>query len=184
MADFIGVDTIRSTDSELANSTIKVGEPATRISGGGVDPLDTANDTEVDFVVAHARSGDHNERYETDFATYADLYTYEPAANKADEDWDDRVPLQPVTDKDVVRSLSIEDDTQPEPSFANNEVVGFIDLGNGPRLVPEGYTDSGGTQYGNGGTGDFVAFGEVDVQSPKKTTKTGYGQYIPVRVEK
>lgn len=182
--DFIAVDTVRSYDSEEAAETIQVGEPAIRIDGGGVRPLDVANDSDVEYVVGYARTGDHVERYETDYTSYGDLYTYEPASNKADEDWDDLVEhLIPVVDKDVVRHLSIEDETEPEPTFENNNTVGFVDFGNGPRLVPAGYTDSGGTQYGDGGAGDFVTVGEVDVQSPFKTIRGGYGEYIPVRYE-
>lgn len=181
MGDVFTVDTARSLDSELANASIKAGEPAVRLSGGGVEPLDVANDTEVDALVVYERAADSNSRYEFEYTSYSDLYTYEPAANKSDEDYDDRVPLLPLTKKDHIRTYSIEDTSATEPSFSENDEVGFIDLGNGPRLVPAGYT-TGGTQYGDGGTGDYVAIGVVDKLHTHQNFDTAYDELIPVRV--
>lgn len=182
--DFVAVDTARSYDSEPASENIEVTEPAVRLSGGGVRPLDVVNDTEIDYIVGYDRVGDHVERYETDYVSYTDLYTYKPAANKADEDYDDIVTaLIPLVDKDVVRPTSLEDTSETEPTFTENDEVGFVDFGNGPRLVEAGYTDSAGTVYGDGGTGDFVSFGRVDKLPSHKTQRSGYGELIPVRVE-
>ena len=185
MADYVSIDTLRSLDSEPANSTIKEAEPAVRLSGGGVRPLDVVNDTEIDYLVVHQRTGAHNLRYETDFQAYGDLYTYQPASAKADEDFDDRVPLLPLTKHDHVRVISIEDDTEPEPTFTQGDLVGFVDFGNGPRLVPSGYTDSASTTYSEAGAGDFVAFGHVDKVSAveHKTSFSGHGELIPVRYD-
>lgn len=184
MSDFIAVDTLRSYDSETVDENIKAGEPVVRKSGGGLRLLDPASDEEVDYLVGYERMGDHIEEYPTDYTSYSDLYTYKPASNKTDEDWDDRAPLLALTDKDVVRCLSIEDETATEPTFSNNDVVGFIAAPNGPRLVPEGYTDdfSGTSTTYNETNGNFIAIGEVDVQSPFKTTRGGFGEYIAVRV--
>lgn len=181
MADIYSVDTLRSLDSEPANSNIKEGEPAVRLDGGGVDPLDVSTDTEIDALVVHEREGDANPRYETDYVSYSELYTYKPAGNKSDEDFDDRVPLLPLQPNDVVRTYSIEDETVDEPTFTENDLVGFIDLGNGPRLVPSGYTDGDGNTYSESDTGDFVAFGYVDKLPTHKTQRSGYGELIPVR---
>jgi hypothetical protein len=181
--DYIAVDTLRSYDSEPANSNIKVGEPAVRLSGGGVDPLDPSSDTEVNYVVGYDREGDHNERYDTDYSSYTELYTYKPSGNKSDEDWDDRVTaLIPLTDKDVVRFISVQDTGETEPTFGENNKVGFVDLGNGPRLVESGYS-TGGTTYSESDAGDFVAVGYVDELPTHKTQRTGYGKLIPVRID-
>lgn len=183
-SDFIAVDTLRSYDSEPANSNISVGEPAVRLVGGGVDPLDPSSDTEIDFIVGYNPVGDHVERYETDYTSYGDLYVYKPAGNKSDEDFDDLVTaLIPLTDKDVVRAISIEDTTVTEPTFEENEVVGFVDLGNGPRLAPDNYTDGNGNTYGEDDAGDFVAFGRVDKLPDHKTQRSGYGELVPVRYD-
>lgn len=184
MADIFSVDTARSLDSELVTEAIKEGEPVTRASGGGLNLLDVTSDTEVDYLCVHQRTGDHNPRYDTEYESYSDLYTYEPASAKANESFDDRAPILPLVDKDVVRSYSIEDDTEPSPSFTENDEVGYVDFGNGPRLVPAGYTDSGGTVYGDGGTGDFVSFGNVDRLPDHKKGIDGFGELVPVRVEK
>lgn len=181
MADIYSVDTLRSLDSEPANSNIKEGEPCVRSSGGGVDPIDTSNDPDIDYLAVHQRTGDHTSRYETDYVSYADLYTYKPAGNKSDEDFDDRVPLRPLSEHDVIRTYSVEDTNATEPTFTENEKVGFVDLGNGPRLAPDGYT-TGGTTYGEGNTGDFVNLGYVDKLSDHKDKRTGYNELIPVRV--
>lgn len=181
MADFISVDTTHSLDSELANSNIKEGEPAVRASGGGVDPLDVTNDVDIDHIVVHQRTGDHNLRYDTDYQSYSELYTYKPAGNKPDEDYDDRVPLRPLAEHDVVRTIAVEDTGETEPTFSENELVGFVDLGNGPRLVPDEYS-TGGTTYSEDAAGDFVAFGYVDKLPDHKTQRSGYGELIPVRV--
>jgi len=184
MADIIAVDTARSNDSELVDENIKVGEPAVRKSGGGLRQLDASSDTDVDYIVLYEREGDHVLEYETDFVSYSELYTYKPASNKPDEDWDDRAVLLPLTEKDVVRALTPEDETLSEPTFTNNDVVGFINAPNGPRLVPDGYTDdfSGASTTYTESNGNFVKLGEVDVQAPFKTIRGGYGEYIGVRV--
>jgi hypothetical protein len=182
MGDVFSVDTQRSLDSELADASIKAGEPAVRAVGGGVSPLDVTSDTTVDALVVHERAADSNARYEFEYTSYDDLYTYEPAGNKSDEDYDDRVPLLPLTKKDHIRTYAIEDTSVTEPTYEENDEVGFIDLGNGPRLVPAGYS-TGGTQYGDGGTGDFVSIGVVDNLPTHKTQKRGYDILVPVRVE-
>jgi len=189
MSDIFCVDTIRSIDSEHAAEEIQGGEPAVRLAGdGGVRPLDVTSDAEVHYAVAHFREADWNLRYETDYVSYPNLYTYKPESAKtgdqADEDWDDRVPLQPLVDKDVFRFQTIEDDTEPAPSIDENDTVGFVDLGNGPRLVEAGYTDSGSTQYGDGGTGDFVAVGRADELEAHASIASDHGELVPVRVER
>lgn len=186
MSDFIAVDTLRSYDSEGATEDIRVGEPVTRADGGGAVLLDASSDSEVDYVAGYERYGDQVEEYPTDYTSYSELYTYKPASNKSDEGWDDDVPIIPLTDKDVVRALSIEDESTTEPTFTENDVVGFINAPNGPRLVPEGYTDdfSGASTTYNEANGNFVPLGGVDVQAPHKSTRGGHGELIPVRVEK
>jgi hypothetical protein len=181
--DIFGVDTHRSTDSELVTEDIKEGEPVVRQSGGGLRLLDVASDSEVDYLVVHERDGDHNPRYDNTYESYSDLYTYQPASNK-DDDFDDRAPIVGLVDKDLVRSYAIEDDAEPAPSFTENDEVGYVDLGNGPRLVEAGYTDSGGTQYGDGGTGDFVAVGVVDRLPHHTNHINDHGELVPVRVQK
>jgi hypothetical protein len=181
MGDVFTIDTTRSLDSELANATIMGGEPAVRLTGGGVRPLDVSSDSMADAIVVHERAGDWNERYEFEYISYSDLYTYEPAGNKADEDFDDRVPLYPLTKKDVVRFPSVEDTSATEPTYEENEPVGFSDIDGRPRLVPDGYT-TGGTTYGDGDAGDWVRAGVVDNLPVHKTKKTGYNELIPVRV--
>jgi len=179
MADFIAVDTDRSLDSEVADEPIKAGDPVVRKTGGGLRTLDPSSDTEVEYIAAYDRFGDHVQRYETDFTSYGDLYTYEAG---------DRVPLIPIVDKDVVRSLSVEDTSVAEPTFSANEIVGFISATNGPRLVVEGYTadfdGDGTTTTYNESNDNFVPLGEVDIRAPKKTQRSGYGEYIPARVDK
>jgi len=179
MADFIAVDTDRSLDSEIADETIKAGEPVVRRDGGGLRTLDPDADDSVAFLAAYDRHGDHVQRYETDFTNYDDLYTYESG---------DRVPLIPIVDMDVVRSLAVEDTSVAEPTFSVNEVVGFISATNGPRLVAEGYTadfdGDGTTTTYDEASGNFVPLGEVDIRAPKKTQRSGYGEYVPARVNK
>lgn len=185
MADIFCVDTIRSIDSEVASSNIEGGEPAVRLSDdGGVRPLDVANDSApVHYAVAHWREADWNLEFRTDYTSYSALYTYKPAANKSDEDWDDRVPLQPLMDKDVFRFQTIEDTSATAPSIEENDEVGFIDLGNGPRLVQSGYTN-GGTTYSSSGAGNFVSVGVADELAPYKSIETNYGELVPVRMER
>lgn len=181
--DFIAVDTQRSYDSASAKAAVEVGTPVVRETDG-VRPLDVSSDSGVEDFLGYAAEADHNLRYEHEFGSYSDLYTYEPASAKPDEDYDDLVEgIIPLMPKDVVRAKTIEDTSEPEPSFEEGEEVGFIDLGNGPRLVPAGYTDNGATQYGNGGGGDFVSFGVVDVQAEHKVSRSGYNELIPVRVQ-
>jgi hypothetical protein len=185
--DIFCVDTHRSLDSEVVTEDIKEGEPVSRIEGGGIRLFDTANDDEVNFLVVHERDGDHNPRYDNRYQSYEDLYTYQPEANKdggeAADTFDDRAPILPLVNNDVVRSYLIEDESQPEPSIEENAEVGYVDFGNGPRLVEEGYEDSGGTTYGNAGPGDYVPLGYVD-RLPSRTDHVGdYGELIPVRVD-
>ena len=185
--DIFSVDTHRSLDSELVTEDIKEGEPVVRLEGGGLRLLDPANDDDVHFLVVHQRDGDHNPRYDNRYQSYEDLFTYQPAANKdggeSSDTFDDRAPILPLVNNDVVRSYLIEDESQPEPSIEENVEVGYVDLGNGPRLVEAGYTDGGGTQYGDGGAGDYVPIGVVD-RLPHHTNHLGdYGELIPVRVD-
>jgi len=185
--DIFCVDTHRSLDSELVTEDIKEGEPVVRLEGGGLRLLDPAADDDVHFLVVHQRDGDHNPRYDNRYQSYEDLYTYQPEANKdggeAADTFDDRAPIVPLVNNDVVRSYLIEDDSQPEPSIEENVEVGYVDLGNGPRLVESGYTDDGGTQYGDGGPGEYVPIGVVD-RLPHQTDHVGdYGELIPVRVD-
>lgn len=188
MSDFIAVDTIRSYDSEEVTESIKAGEPVVRQSGdGGARLLDPASDEDVDWLAGYERTGDHLERYPTDYTSYEDLYTYKPASAKdadVNEDWDDRAPLIPLADKDVVRCLTPTDSSLTEPTFEENDTVGFIAAPNGPRLVPEGYTDdfSGTSTTYEEANDNFVTLGKVDIQAPFKTIRSGYGEYIPVRV--
>jgi len=185
MADTFRVDTLRSLDSEVVNETIKEGEPVVRTAGGGLRLLDPASDEDVKHLVVHQRAGDHNERHQYDYTNYDDLYTYEPAAQDADDEYDDRAPILPLAEHDVVRSYSIEDTTMTEPVFEANTTVGFIAAPNGPRLVEEGYTDdfSGSSTTYNEANGNFVTLGSVDKRPVHRSKDDAYDELVSVRVE-
>lgn len=190
VADTNGV----SLDSDYANGTIEEGELIVRETindnnsenWGAAARADPANDDTVDGIVVHHKVGDAISDNEFDYVSYDNLFTYggdgtpegTNGGNAAD-----RVYFALPTDGAVFRPRSIEDTSQPEPTFAPNEEVGVVDLGNGPRVVPAGYTDSGSTQYGNGGGGDYIALGHVEHRLHDARVDDNYDSRIPVRLD-
>jgi len=155
--------------------------------GDGTFRRADASQTEVpDGIVVHDAEGDsiaeHDEDY---FANYDDLWTYQEG---------DNFYWVPISDVDVIMPRSITDttdgngNTPPEPTFGEENVVGYITDPNGQtRIVPEGYSydfDDDGTAetYSESGDGDFVSIGRVDKYPQELRIQSHYDQRIPVRL--
>jgi len=143
----------RPPESRLAGSDVTVGEGVALNGSGLAVPFDPSTHTIGDFlgVADNPRTGDQIAEDEDD-----ELYeTYEAAE-------DDRVVYGGDADRDRIKLLTPPDTTaDPAASIADETTVGFAAVGgdfNG-RIVEEGYTDDGDTQYGDGGAGTFVPLG-------------------------
>lgn len=159
-----------SYDWEEAASDIEEGELVSRDVGGGTHPVDPVNDAKVAGIVPHLSRGDHIAEHEYDFSSDVGLYV----ASQGDD-----VPIAPTEEMAVYYPKTVKEanTTDPAPSVQRNADMVVVDLGNGPVVVEEGYTDNGGTVYGSSGTGDYIEFGEAD-KGPVSTK----GERVAVRV--
>lgn len=145
-----------TTDYEPeASSAVEEGRPVVREVGGGVREVDPATDTVIDGIVPHRRTADGRLLEDAnDYTSYQDVYVFDAG--------DGPVPVCPLSSNDDVRVHTVIDETEPEPTFQKNAEAGIAVISGDLVLVPAGYTDSSGTQYGNGGTGDYLTFGAVN----------------------
>lgn len=142
-----------------ASEAITEGELVVRESGGGVHVFDPATDSQIDGIVPHQNASDRLTKTEEDFTTFDSVYTYDTG--------DGPVPIQPLHDKAHIQPVTVKDETETEPAFSKNDEVGVAIIAGDQVVVPAGYTDSAGTQYGNGGTGDYAKLGAVDAAPDK-----------------
>lgn len=166
--------------SVAAGEVISEGEFVTLAGNGEVAQFDPANDTAPFGIVVHNPRGDAIVEHDEDYVDYADLWTY-----RGDED--DDLYVAPLREVDTVLPEAIEAQTNPassEPEFNQDDVVGIVNLGSGEtRIVPAGYTYDG-TQYGDGGAGDFAPLGRVDHVPTGTRISEVYGKRIHVRLDR
>jgi hypothetical protein len=144
----------RPFQSGIAQEDIHVGTIISRTGSGQVSLVDN-NDSVADALALAPRRGDYIAEEDDETTTFEYL---------ASEN--DRVPYADLNEAGaVLKARTISDNsTDPAPSITDGTVVGVAlkddDAFRG-RLVEEGYTDNGGTKYGDGGAGSFVTVGEV-----------------------
>lgn len=170
----------KSLDSELVNGTVEHGDLAVRESGGGMHSVDPASDSRVDGIVPNLLVGDHMAEHDEDYREI-DGFTWDGDGTIAGSD---RAPIQPKAVSSVFVPWTIEDNgTDPAPSIGENNEVGVAKLSDGTTgIVEAGYTDNGGTQYGNGGAGDYLAVGRAQNIGHGETL-TDYESLVEVRLD-
>lgn len=147
--------------SGIAQEDIPVGTIVMKTGAGQVNLTDDT-DTEADGVAASPRSAPHVGKEDNIIGnddTLTEGYVYKASEN-------DRVPYGDLDEAAAVfKARTITDNgTDPAPTISDGTVVGIAHKNDDAfrgRLVEEGYTDNGGTQYGDGGAGGFTAVGEV-----------------------
>lgn len=144
----------RPYQSGIAQEDIHVGTIVAKTGAGQVSLTDDAN-TSADGLATAPRRGDYIAK-EADETT-----TFEYLASE-----NDRVPYADLDEAGaVLKARTISDNgTDPAPNIDDDTVVGVAHKADDAfrgRLVEEGYTDNGGTQYGDGGAGGFTAVGTV-----------------------
>lgn len=147
----------RPYTSAVVSEDIHVGTLAVKDAGNARRA--EAADSNV-MLAAAPRRGDYiaEDSQVAGGVTDAETTTFKYLASE-----DDRAPLQPLADRDVVKVRTAADNaTDPAPSISAGDVVGIAAVGGEEfegRIVEEGYTDNGGTTYGRESTGDFYALG-------------------------
>lgn len=144
----------RPYQSGVPQEPIHVGTIVARTGAGEVSLTDDVN-TAADGVATAPRRGD----YIAEEADETTDFTYDPTET-------DRVPYADLDEAGaVLKARTVGDNgTDPTPSISDGTVVGVAHKADDAfrgRLVEAGYTDNGGTQYGDGGTGGFTAVGTV-----------------------
>lgn len=144
----------RPYQSGIAQEDVPVGTIVARTGAGQVSLTDDV-DIAADGLATAPRRGD----YIAKEADETSDFEYKAAEN-------DRVPYVDLDEAGaVLKARTITDNgTDPAPSISDGTVVGVAhkaDASFRGRLVEEGYTDNGGTQYGDGGAGGFTEVGEV-----------------------
>jgi len=156
-----------------ASEAVEEGRPVIREVGGGVREVDPSADGRIDALVPHRRAADGRLLEDAnDYTSYQDVYVFDAG--------DGPVPVQPLSANDDVRLHTVIDEAEPAPSFQLNEEVGVAPVGGDLVVVPAGYTDSGGTQYGDGGTGAYLKLGRANEQT--SDYESIYNKRIAVRV--
>src|SRR6056297_1067239 len=171
----------RSARSGPVAEMVPVGTACTRVDGV-VELLDGATNTRFDGVADAPRSAE----YIAEEVDEASGFAYRPASMKDENDRGgadiaDRAPLRGDEDGAVIRIKTVADNgTDPAPNITADNEVGVAAVGTTEfegRLVQAGYTDDGGTQYGDGGAGDYVALGTADNDS-----STEFDEPVRIRV--
>ncbi len=155
--------------------TLYEGEFVTINGNGALERVDPASDTLPQGIIVHDPGGaivEHDE----DYVPYEDLWKY-----TGDERRNPRYqPLAPVDN--VIPELLSDNGTDPAPQLTEGTVMGIVTINTQTEVVPAGYTDNAGTQYGNGGAGDFIAIGRID-QKPQQARFDEYGYRVPIRLD-
>jgi len=176
---FDNVGNVLRERSVAAGEVISEGEFVTLAGDGEVAQFDPANDSAPWGIVVHNPRGDAIVEHDEDYVDYEDLWTY-----RGDED--DDLYVAPLRELDTVLPEAIEAQTAPAssaPSFSQDQEVGIVTLGSGEtRVVPAGYTYDG-TQYGDGGGGDYVPLGRVDQIPTGTRIQEIYGKRVLVRLD-
>jgi len=177
---FDNADNLLRRRDVTAGKTVSEGEFVTLVGDGEVAPFDPASDTVPFAIVVHNPRGDAIVEHDEDYVDYADLWTY-------DGDEGDRCYVAPLRELDVVLPEVIDEQSGPastEPEFTQDDEVGIVNLGSGEtRIVPAGYSYDG-TQYGDGGGGDYVPLGRVDHEPTATRIEDVYGKRIPTRLDR
>lgn len=160
-----------------AGESISEGEFVTLAGEGEVAQFDPATDSVPFGIVVHNPRGDAIVEHDEDYVPYEDLWTYEAG---------DDLTLAPLREVDTILPEVIDEQTSPAssvPDFSQDDEVGIVILGSGEtRIVPAGYTYDG-TQYGNGGAGDYVPLGRVDHVPTGTRIQETYGKRIHTRLD-
>ena len=174
MADMYAREADRTLDYEReATEVVEEGELVYREEGGGVRAFDPATDTRIDGIIPHREVGDRLTETMEEYVPYDEVYEYDVG--------DGPIPIQPLQVNDLIAPRTVRDDTETEPTFVKNEEVGIATIAGEQSVVPAGYTDSAGTQYGDGGAGEYVKLGLVDA-APSKYEQTTFAERIETRV--
>lgn len=160
-----------------AGEVISEGEFIVQTDGGQVTRFDPASDALPHGIVVHHPEGDSIVEHDEDYVPYSELWEY-------DGDEGDKLYYQPLASVDQVMPETLSDNgNDPEPSLAEGREVGIVTINGETEIVEAGYTDNGGTQYGNGGTGDYVALGRIDKDSAISRIEDNYDIRVPVRLD-
>lgn len=180
MANIHAREADKSNVSEEPTESLAPGDIVTRESGGGAHKTDPGSDDDWDGIVLHLEGGDHIADHERDYRSSLDDFTYDPVSQDSYEDTINLAPIQLQEDGAVFRPYAQQDDSEPAPSIQRLDTVGVITLNGSQQIVEDGYTDNGGTTYGDGNTGDFLALGEAEV--PANETFDSRDKRVPIRV--
>ncbi len=173
---------VDETQASLNRSDVAAGETIVEgefivEDGGELKQFDPANDALPHGIVVHNPGGDSIVEHDEDYVDYADLWTY-------NGDDGDRAYWQPLTSVDNIMPRTLSDNgTDPAPTITNGAEVGIVTINGETEIVEAGYTDNGGTQYGNGGTGDYVGLGRVDKEPQELRLSDGFHIRVPVRLD-
>ncbi len=159
-----------------SGETIHEGELIVSLGDGTFRRADPSADEVPDGIVLHYAEGDAIVEHDEDYVqNYEDLWKYEAGENFY---W------TPITDVDQIQPESLSDNgTDPAPSFTEEGEVGYVTINTQTEIVQAGYTDDADTEYGNGGTGDFVSLGRVDKYPQQLRISDGFDTRIPIRLD-
>jgi hypothetical protein len=137
--------------------------------------FDPANDALPHGIIVHHAGGDAIQEHDEDYVAYDDLWQYEAGEN---------FYYQPLTSVDQIHPRTLSDNgTDPAPSLGDGTVLGVVTINGETEVVESGYTDNGGTEYSEGGTGDFVAIGRQDKHPQDLRIESAYDQRVPIRLD-
>jgi len=159
-----------------SGETIQEGELVVSNGDGTYSTADpSASETPIGIVV-HDPEGDSIVEHDEDYVDYDDLWTYEGGEN---------FYYQPLASVDNIMPSSLSDNgTDPEPSFLEGAIVGYVNINGQTEIVQEGYTDDAGDTYNDdAGAGDWVALGRVDQRPQETRIGNAYGIRIPTRLD-
>lgn len=164
-----------SLNTGEADETLYEGEFVIDNEDGTFSRFDPADDDLPHGIIVHHPAGDAIQDNEYDFVDYDEMWKYEE---------EETFYYQPLASVDQIRPLTLSDnDTDPEPSISQGELVGIVTINDRTEIVESGYTDDGDTEYSEDGSGDFVAIGRVDKYPQNLRIESAFSQRVPVRLD-
>jgi hypothetical protein len=169
-----------SLDAAEADESLRFGDFVAHAGSGDNHPKirqfdPSSDDFPIGIVVRYETGPAITENMYT-FSDYDDLFAYESG--------DYPVYFAPLSALSQIAPETPSDTSVAEPDISAGETVGIVDLGDGPCIVEDGYTN-GGTTYSEQGGGDFVPLGRVthDSRFRDLVSANQYGQQYPVRID-
>jgi hypothetical protein len=166
-----------NTGTVTSGETLHEGEFVVQNSDGTFARFDPANDSLPVGIIVHndGSLSDALVEHDEDYVAYSDLRTYDAG---------ETFYYQPLTSVNQIMPETLSDNgTDPAPSISEGNVVGIVTINTQTEIVEAGYTDDSTTQYGDGGSGDFVAIGRIDKEPQNLRLEDAFHQRVPVRLD-